>query len=287
MKRFVSILSVVVLWPLAASWPQVRPLNEAGVSMAQLHEIVRDMEASKKFWTLMGGTPIKVDGADVIKFPGVLIFLTLGKPSGGSSGTPVDHVGLLVADGVELVARMRAAGAKTDPDAGIRDPALMNVRHVYSPDDLKIEILDMPSVLRINPSLVENRHLNLKDPIAMDHLHYALPDPPAAQAWYAKMFGAIPATYMSRNGAGLGANLAGTRMNLGGSRNALVPTKGRSLDHIGFEVKNLEAFCKKLEASGVRFDAPYSKSRHKGFASAELTDPWGTSIELTEGLSRF
>ena len=34
-------------------------------------------------------------------------------------------------------------------------------------------------------------------------------------------------------------------------------TKGRSLDHIGFEVKGLEAFCKKLEASGVTFDGPY------------------------------
>jgi len=49
---------------------------------------------------------------------------------------------------------------------------------------------------------------------------------------------------------------------------------------------NLEAFCKKLEASGVKFEKPYSKSHHKDFASAELTDPWGTSLELTEGLSR-
>ncbi len=66
-----------------------------------------------------------------------------------------------------------------------------------------------------------------------------------------------------------------------------LPTKGRTLDHIGFEVTNLEAFCKRLQASGVRFDEPFSKTRHKSFASAELTDPWGTSIELTEGLNRF
>ena len=68
---------------------------------------------------------------------------------------------------------------------------------------------------------------------------------------------------------------------------ATLPTKGRALDHIGFEVRNLEAFCKKLGANGVKFDAPYSKTRHKSFASAELTDPWRTSIELTEGLNRF
>jgi glyoxalase/bleomycin resistance protein/dioxygenase superfamily protein len=59
------------------------------------------------------------------------------------------------------------------------------------------------------------------------------------------------------------------------------------VDHIGFEVGNLEAFCKKLEASGVKFDKPYCKSRHDGFASAELTDPCGVSLELTEGLNRF
>ena len=66
-----------------------------------------------------------------------------------------------------------------------------------------------------------------------------------------------------------------------------MPTKGRALDHIGFEVRNLEAFCKKLEASGVKFDEPYSKSRNPGYASATLTDPWGTTIELTEGLNRL
>ena len=28
-------------------------------------------------------------------------------------------------------------------------------------------------------------------------------------------------------------------------------TRGRALDHIGFEVRNLEAFVKKLEAQGI------------------------------------
>ena len=59
------------------------------------------------------------------------------------------------------------------------------------------------------------------------------------------------------------------------------------MDHIGFEVTNLEAFCKKLEAMGILFEAQYSTNRHASYASAELTDPWGTSIELTEGLKKF
>jgi hypothetical protein len=52
-------------------------------------------------------------------------------------------------------------------------------------------------------------------------------------------------------------------------------------------VKNLEAFCRKLEASGVKFDRPYTKVPQLGLSVAFLTDPWGTYIELTEGLDRL
>ena len=64
-------------------------------------------------------------------------------------------------------------------------------------------------------------------------------------------------------------------------------TKGRALDHIGFEVKNLEAFCRKLEAAGIKFDVPYTVRTEIGLAIAFLTDPWGTYIELNEGLGKF
>jgi hypothetical protein len=40
-----------------------------------------------------------------------------------------------------------------------------------------------------------------------------------------------------------------------------VPTVGHVLDHVGFDIKNLEAFCKQLEASGIRFDRPHIKTR--------------------------
>jgi extradiol dioxygenase family protein len=64
-------------------------------------------------------------------------------------------------------------------------------------------------------------------------------------------------------------------------------TKGRAIDHVGFEVKDLEAFCKQLEASGVKFDVPYRKIPRLGIAIAFLTDPTGGYIELTEGLGAF
>jgi hypothetical protein len=51
-------------------------------------------------------------------------------------------------------------------------------------------------------------------------------------------------------------------------------------------VTNLAQFTKKLEATGVSFDVPYRKNAD-GVGEARLTDPWGTSIELTEGLRRW
>jgi catechol 2,3-dioxygenase-like lactoylglutathione lyase family enzyme len=59
------------------------------------------------------------------------------------------------------------------------------------------------------------------------------------------------------------------------------------MDHIGFEVKNLEAFCKKLDAQGIKFDSPYRKFPAAGIAVAFLTDPEGAYIELTEGLDQY
>ena len=69
-------------------------------------------------------------------------------------------------------------------------------------------------------------------------------------------------------------------------RDPVAGTQGRALDHVGFEVKNLQAFCKKLEADGVTLAVPYRQVPALGIAIAFLTDPWGTYIELTEGLDK-
>jgi predicted enzyme related to lactoylglutathione lyase len=61
-----------------------------------------------------------------------------------------------------------------------------------------------------------------------------------------------------------------------------VTTKGRTLDHIGFDVKNLQAFLKKYEAAGGKIDRPYTRNEQTNSALAFITDPWGTYIELNE-----
>jgi hypothetical protein len=66
----------------------------------------------------------------------------------------------------------------------------------------------------------------------------------------------------------------------------LAGSKGRVLDHIGFEVKDLKAFTERLASDGQKLDMPYTDASARiEFKIALITDPNGTYIELTEGLN--
>ena len=275
MKQLVSILSVLVLYPLSA-WAQLRAPNESGVALGHWHTIVRDVDATKKFWTILGGVPMKIDGTEVVKFPGVFIFLTPGSPSAGSRGSVLDHIGFGVLNPEESIAKWSAAGVKV----GKINKSPLNgntVGNVYSPDDIEIEItqengVDPYPLLPPNTS-IESNHMHIYVPVAIRK---------EMRDWYANMFGATPGE--------LGANLIGE---LPGAKfirwtahaEATVPTRGRALDHIGFEVKSLDGTVKRLEAAGIKMDRAPQLAGNGTTKIAFLTDPWGTYIELTEGLA--
>jgi len=62
---------------------------------------------------------------------------------------------------------------------------------------------------------------------------------------------------------------------------ALAPTKGRVLDHLGFDVKDLKAFIKMLEAKKHQTrSAVFAQQRRIGIAF--ITDPWGAYVEINE-----
>ncbi len=269
MRNLILILGLALLIPARASWAQLAAPNEAGVSMGHVHFAVQDMEAGRKFWTAMGGIPGKMGTNDYYKFPGVLIFLKKGDTTLGSVGSVVNHIGFHVPNTPEALARWKAAGIKTEvgtiPGQGF----------VYTPDGLtRIEIL-------------EDKTLTV--PIAFHHVHFFVADTGGGsnvlemQSWYAKMFGAKP----GKRAQFEAADLPGVNLTFSKSDTPTAPTKGRMLDHIGFEVVGLEAFCKKAEANGVKFDVPYTKRPDMGLAVAFITDPWGTYIELNEGLDKL
>jgi predicted enzyme related to lactoylglutathione lyase len=116
-------------------------------------------------------------------------------------------------------------------------------------------------------------------PIRNEHVHFFLTEAeiPKAQAWYAKTFGGKTGT---RNNAPV-VDIPGVQLRFTKADAAQAPTKGRVLDHIGFDVKDLPAFVKKIGAQGVKLDEPVRKTE-AGVALTYVTDPWGTRIELVQ-----
>jgi catechol 2,3-dioxygenase-like lactoylglutathione lyase family enzyme len=286
MKRLAAVVSLMLVGALGSAWGQTFPPNAKGVSMGHLHYYVRNVEANRKFWLEMGATPVKFSNREILKFPGVFVFLNQGEPTGGTKGSAVDHIGFRVPDAPKAKARFQAAGFEVLPP----NPG-STIANVLTPEGERVELFhdgepNVPFLADngVKDEMAERLSRKLTGPVSTHHVHIFVPEGKLdeVKAWYVKMFGALPGT---RRGYPA-ADLPGMNLNFSESKEPLAPTKGRMLDHIGFEVKNLQAFCKQLEAGGVKFDRPYAKSA-SGIATAYLTDPWGTYIELTEGLNRY
>jgi catechol 2,3-dioxygenase-like lactoylglutathione lyase family enzyme len=266
MKRLIMALGLVSGLTAGAAWAQPYAPNEAGVTMGHWHLNSRDVEANKKIFLAMGGKDGGPGRLQRVIFPGVVVYLNLGAEApppatGGTVGSVVNHVGFIVQNVQESVAKWKAAGVPVLPGNNGR----LDQAYVVTPDGLRIEIL-------------ENKNQNV--PIRHEHVHFFLPEAAIAQsqAWYAKIFGAKPS---SRNNAPVD-DIPGVQLRFNKADMAQAPTKGRILDHIGFDVTDLQAFIKKLEANGIKLDRPYTKNEQSGVALAFITDPWGTYIELNE-----
>jgi hypothetical protein len=106
------------------------------------------------------------------------------------------------------------------------------------------------------------------------------------QQWYMKAFNAT--LREGQTDFFIGADLPGVGYMLNFfswlPNENLVGTKGRAVDHVGFEVRNLRAFCAELEAKGLKLATPLERDEALGLDVATIVDPWGTVVELTEGL---
>lgn len=256
---------------LVPAFAQLTAPNDAGVRIGHMHLAVNDVDAQKQFWTaMMGGTVVKNGPLELIQFPGVFIMLRKAEPTGSPEGTVVNHFGFVVKDLETMKAKWKAAGVEFKPAENPK------AGYVSAPDGIRVEVFE---------------DANLPVPVTMNHVHFYAPDVKAMQAWYVKTFGFEPSQrrcvscvtnvrYMET------ANLPGDiNLSFAPGKPELVGTKGRSIDHIGFDVKNLDEFAKKMEAQGVKFDvAPRAVANTKVKISF-ITDPWGTYIEVTEGLA--
>jgi catechol 2,3-dioxygenase-like lactoylglutathione lyase family enzyme len=248
---------------------QLLPPDENGITFGHVHLNVTDVDAQKKFWMeqfdakpLTGEKP-QLPG---VKVPGMLILFTKKDPTRGSEGTAMDHFGFKVHSLAEMTKSLTAAGYEVGkPFKGTE--GFQNA-YVTGPDKVKVEMQE---------------DVTLPVKAAANHLHYIVKDPMALRAWYIEKMG-MKATV---RGSLQTANAGALNLSFGPAKEVTPGTKGASLDHIGFEVKDLEAYCKKLEANGLKLDMQPRKIPALGIEIAFLTDPTGVYIELTEGLGAY
>jgi len=281
-RDILAVLALALTAP-SISHAQILVAGEGPVVYGHHHLNTTDMAAQKKFYVdTLGGTLVKFgeNNQEIIKFPNVLIFFRpMQAPTGGSIGTTMNHIGFSVPNLSTLVPKIKAAGYKmitTDSvaatvkvtnDIAAASPTT-NIAFALGPEDVKVEFVEVK---------------DQKAPIQLHHLHFFGQQNTEMQAWYAKTFGAKMLT-PNPGAAFVQDQLPGVFLNFTPSPTPTVGTTGRSIDHIGFEIKNLEAFTRKLEADGIKLDRPYTKVPALGIAIAFIKDPWGTYIEMTEGL---
>jgi len=261
---------------------QLSPPNETGVSLGHLHYYVRDVDANARFWVALGGEVTRVGTTTVVRFPDVLVFLSPGESLGGTEGSVVNHVAFRV----KSLDAVEAAGLEFD-----RPESFSGVTSVFTPEGERIELFDETATNLtftqddgFNDPVARRHNEPIRVPIIAHHIHLYLPAGAEQQAkeWYTTMFGGTPGMRWRYTAT----DLPGINFNFSDNSEHFDSTRGRMLDHIGLEVVGLEEFCRQLSAKGIVFDKPYA-TNSMGFASAFLTDPWGTYIALTEGLNEF
>ncbi len=264
MKKLIAALWLASSLTAGTAWAQPFTPNDAGVTMGHLHLNSRDIAANKRIFLGLGGADAGGE-FNIVRFPGVNVYMNqrAGAPpaTGGTVGTVVNHFGFLVPNVQESVAKWKAAGLAMEPGSNGRTDQAW----ITTADGVRIEIL-------------EDKSQTI--PIRHHHVHFYVPQTaiPDMQAWYAKLFGAKP----GMRGANQAADVPGANLTFTKTDTPTVTTKGRTLDHIGFDVLDLEAFLQKLEAAGTKAAVPISKNPTNGVSLTFIYDPWGTYIELNQ-----
>jgi catechol 2,3-dioxygenase-like lactoylglutathione lyase family enzyme len=282
-RRFLSILVILSLAALPAV-AQTRPFNAAGVTAGHEHLAGLDAAAHNAFWTALGAVPAQLGtGTQILKVPGVFIMFQNaggrggrggGAPTAGaaapaapgpSEGSSVEHLAFKVKSLKDTLSKLDAAGTK--PMAG----ATATQAFVMAPNNVKVQLVEDTA---------------LATPVASYEMLMKVPSAADAAAWYEKWFGAR----VVKQGQSTIAEIPGMNIRFAETKDPVVGTNGRAINHIGLEVKNLEALMKRMTDAGVMVNRPYAAApatitplKSLGF----VTDPWGTYIELNEGFSEI
>ncbi len=253
------LTAVALLTLVSPAIAQLAVPNAAGLTYGHVHLNVTDVELHKQLWAEhFGGVVTQKGSLIAVRLPGLLVALSAREPTGPSRGSVMDHFGFKVRNMAKFLAKWRAAGYEVDSEfPGVEGQANA---YVTMPDGVRVE-------------LQEDQMLQVE--VSGYHIHFFTPRYEEVLAWYLDVFG------LEQRPRGT----IQTTTNVPVA--AAAPTRGRAIDHIGFELDDLEAFTQQLKAKGIEFDTEFREIDTLQLKIAYLTDPSGVRIELTEGYDAY
>lgn len=266
---FASLLS-----PLA--FAQLATPNEDGLAFGHVHLNVPNIEEHVALWVEhFDGEVVTIGSELAVKFQNFIVMFEEQTPILDSIDTAMHHFGFKLRDVDKFIAKWEAAGLEMGR-IFIGSEGYTNA-YVTLPGGVEVELQEDQSLFREFTGY---------------HIHYSTVNFVELLDWYNAMFGLET---QARGSIASATNLPGMNMSFGQlgdepfalGTGPFASTQGAAIDHVGFEVENLEAFCRALEAKGIVFDQAYHWISEQSVYSASFTDPAGVAVELTEGLRNY
>ena len=186
-----------------------------------------------------------------------------GPIMGASQGTGIDHIGFSFADLEEKMAELEAVGVRGsgvrlqryDDGSTLRErPGLFKVGRIFDPWGTRIEVVEDLATLGFH------------------HVHLSASDPERTLGWYRETFGGVPESLRgTQDGLRFGEVWLFASEHPEGRP---APSAGRAIDHLAFEVADLDTAAVGLRDRGVRFTADPERpaggrsEAKRGFVSA-------------------
>ena len=229
-------------------------------------------EAVKWYTEHMDCTPStrQPDAADC---HGVEVVFAVAATLGGSPGTGVNHIGFSFPDLAARMSELEAVGVggagvrlqRFEDGSTLRDvPGLFRLGFIFDPWGTRIELAEDP------------------DYPGFHHVHLSSADPEATLAWYRDVLGGVPARFRERFDGLLFDDV--WLLVSQHEEGEPAPTVGRSLDHLGFVVADMDMAVADMREQRVVFEeAPAVPGNGRSGASrAFLAAPDNVRVAVVE-----
>ena len=243
----------------------------AGVDFVQL-AVPSPIEAVRWYTQYMECEPSERQ-ADAANCHGVEIVFGAASTLGGSAGTGVDHIGFSFPDLEARMSELEAVGVggagvrlqRFEDGSTFRDvPGLFKIAFIFDPWGTRIELAEDP------------------DYLGFHHIHLSSADPAATLAWYQDVLGGVPAIL---KGQFNGLLFDDVWLLVSQHEDGVpAPTAGRTLDHLGFVVTDMDEAAADMRERQVVFEeAPAVPDNSRSGASrALLAGPDNVRVAVVE-----